>query len=79
VDIMLKKIPGIARTNKLRIIQLLETDPNQVLRAACARNITKLAQNHEGVISESHVHQPNPEKNVDYTDTDPETNERNHL
>jgi hypothetical protein len=52
VDIMLEKIPGIARTNKLRIIQLLEADLNQVLRAAFARNITKLAHNHEGVISE---------------------------
>jgi phage FluMu gp28-like protein len=52
VDIMLDKIPGIARTNKLRIIQLLEADLNQVWRAAFARNITKLAQNHEGVISE---------------------------
>jgi hypothetical protein len=47
VDIMLEKILGIARTNKLRIIQLLEADLNQVLRA-----ITKLTQNHEGVISE---------------------------
>jgi hypothetical protein len=52
VDIMLEKIPGIARTNKLRIIQLLEADLNQFLRAAFERNITKLAQNHEGVISE---------------------------
>jgi hypothetical protein len=52
VDIMLEKISGIARTNKLRIIQLLEADLNQVLRAAFARNITKLAQNHDGVISE---------------------------
>jgi hypothetical protein len=46
------EIPGIARTNKLRILQLLEADLNQVLRAAFARNITKLAQNNEGVISE---------------------------
>jgi hypothetical protein len=52
VDIMLEKIPGIARTNKLRIIQLLEADLNQILRDAFARNIKKLAQNHEGVISE---------------------------
>jgi hypothetical protein len=49
---MLEKIPGIARTNKLRIIQLLEADLNQVLRSAFARNITKLTQNHDGVISE---------------------------
>jgi hypothetical protein len=52
VDIVLEKIPGIARTNKLRIIQLLEADLHQVLRAAFVRNITKLAQNQEGVINE---------------------------
>jgi hypothetical protein len=52
VDIMLEKVPGIARSKKLRIIQLLESDLNQVLRAAFARNVTKLAQNHKGVISE---------------------------
>jgi hypothetical protein len=50
VDIMLEKIPGIARSNKLRIIQLLKEDLNQVLRAAFARNVTKLAQNQKGVI-----------------------------
>jgi hypothetical protein len=49
---MLEKIPGIARTHKLRIIQWIEADLNQVLRAAFERNITKFAQNHEGVISE---------------------------
>jgi hypothetical protein len=52
VDIMLEKVPGIARSNKLQIIQLLEADLNQVLRAAFARNVTKSAQNHKGVISE---------------------------
>jgi hypothetical protein len=52
VGIMLEKIPGISRTNKLRIIQLLEADFNQVLRDAFARNITKLAQNHDGFIRE---------------------------
>jgi hypothetical protein len=31
VDIMLEKVPGIAWSNKLRIIQLLEADLNQVL------------------------------------------------
>jgi hypothetical protein len=31
VDIVLEKIPGIARSNKLQIIQLLEADLNQVL------------------------------------------------
>jgi hypothetical protein len=50
VDIMLEKIPGIARSKKLRIIMLLKEDLNQVLRAAYARNVTKLAQNHKGVI-----------------------------
>jgi hypothetical protein len=54
---MLEKIPGIARTNKLRIMQLLEVDLNQVLRAAFARNISKLAHNHEGFISEHHYGQ----------------------
>jgi hypothetical protein len=52
VDIMLEKIPGISIPNKLIIIQLLEADLNQVLRATFARKITKFAQNHEGVISE---------------------------
>jgi hypothetical protein len=52
VDIMVEKIPGIARTDKLRIIQLLEAGLNQVLRDAFARNITKLAHTHDGVISE---------------------------
>jgi hypothetical protein len=52
VDIMLEKVPGIARSNKLRIIQMLEADLNQVLRAAFARNFTRLAQNHKGVISQ---------------------------
>jgi hypothetical protein len=32
-------------------IQLLEADLNQVLRIAFARNITRIAKNHEGVIS----------------------------
>jgi hypothetical protein len=48
---MVEKIPGIARKTKLRIIQLLEADLNQVPRAAFVRNIPKLAHNHEGVIS----------------------------
>jgi hypothetical protein len=52
VDIVLEKIPGTARTNTLRIIQLLEADLNQVLIAAFARNVTQLAQNHTGVIIE---------------------------
>jgi hypothetical protein len=51
IDVMLEKIPGVARSNKLRIIQLLEADLNQVLRIAFARNITRLAKTHESVIS----------------------------
>jgi hypothetical protein len=52
VDIMLEKVPGIARSNKLRITQLLEADLNQVLRASFAINVTKVTQNHKGVIIE---------------------------
>jgi hypothetical protein len=52
VDVMLEKIPGAIRTNKLRIIQLLEADLNQVLRSAFARNISKLAQEKDGIINE---------------------------
>jgi hypothetical protein len=43
IDVMLEKIPGVVRTNKLCIIQLPEADLNQVFRIAFARNITKLA------------------------------------
>jgi hypothetical protein len=49
---MLEKIPGVVRSNKLRIIQLLEADLNQVLRIAFASNIAKLAKNNKGIISE---------------------------
>jgi hypothetical protein len=49
---MLENIPGVPRINKLRIIQLLEADLNQVLRSAFARNISKLAQETPGIISE---------------------------
>jgi hypothetical protein len=52
IDIMLKKIPGVLRINKLRIIQLLEADLNQVLRSAFAQNISKLAQDTPGIIIE---------------------------
>jgi hypothetical protein len=52
IDIMLEKIPGVPRINKLRIIQLLEADLNQVLGSAFARNISKLAQDTPGIISE---------------------------
>jgi hypothetical protein len=49
---MLEKIPGMPIINKLRIIQLLRSDLNQVLRSAFARNISKLAQETPGIISE---------------------------
>jgi hypothetical protein len=52
VDVMLEKIPGVIRTNKLRIIQLLEADLNQVLRSSFARNISKLEQDKDGITSE---------------------------
>jgi hypothetical protein len=52
VGVMLENIPGVIRTNKLRIVQLLEADLNQVLRSAFARNISKLAQDKDGIISE---------------------------
>jgi hypothetical protein len=52
IDTILENIPGIPRINKLRIIQLLEADLNQVLRSAFSRNISKLAQNTPGIISE---------------------------
>jgi hypothetical protein len=52
VNVMLEKIPGNIRTNELRIIQSLEADLNQVLRSAFARNISKLAQDKDGIISE---------------------------
>jgi hypothetical protein len=49
---MLEKIPGVPRINKLRIIQLLEADLNQVLRSAFAQNVSKLSQETPGFISE---------------------------
>jgi hypothetical protein len=52
VDVMLEKVPGVTRSDKLIIIQLLEADLNQVLRIALARNITRIAKDHEGIISE---------------------------
>jgi hypothetical protein len=51
MDIMLEKIPGVSRSDKLTIIQLLEADLNQVLRISSARNIGRLAKEHEGIIS----------------------------
>jgi hypothetical protein len=52
IDVMLEKIPGDVHSNKLRIIQLLEADLNQVLHIAFARNIVKLAKNNKGIISD---------------------------
>jgi hypothetical protein len=52
IDNMLEKIPGVPIINKLRIIQLLEADLNQVLQSAFAINISKLAQETPGIISE---------------------------
>jgi hypothetical protein len=52
VDVMLEKITRFPRSNKLRIIQLLEADLNQVLRIALARNTSRLAKEHSGIISE---------------------------
>jgi hypothetical protein len=49
---MLEKIAGFVRSNKLRIIQLLEADINQVLRIAFARNIAKLSKNNKGIIND---------------------------
>jgi hypothetical protein len=42
--VMLEKIPGVPRSNKLRIIQLLKADLNQVLHIAFARNISRVAK-----------------------------------
>jgi uncharacterized protein YjeT (DUF2065 family) len=44
VDAMLEKIPGVPRSKKRRISQLLEADLNQVIRIAFARNISRLAK-----------------------------------
>jgi hypothetical protein len=52
VDLILEKIPGVIHTSKLHSIQLLEADLNQVLQSAFARNISKLAQDKDGIISE---------------------------
>jgi hypothetical protein len=52
VDVMIEKVRGITRSDKLRNIQLLEADLNQLLRTVFARNITRLAKDHEGIISE---------------------------
>jgi hypothetical protein len=51
IEVMLEETPRVVRSDKLRIIQLLEADLNQVLRIAFTRNITILAKNHDGVIS----------------------------
>jgi hypothetical protein len=52
IYVMLEKIPGVVRSKKLQIIQLLEADLHQVLRIAFARNIAKIAKNNKGIISD---------------------------
>jgi hypothetical protein len=52
IDIMLEEITGLPRISKLRIIQLLEADLNQVLRSEFARNTSKLAQEIPGIVIE---------------------------
>jgi hypothetical protein len=52
VDVMLQKVPVISRSDKLRIIQLLEADLNQILRITFASNITRLVKDYEVIISE---------------------------
>jgi hypothetical protein len=52
VDVMIEKVPGIPRSDKLRIIQLLEADINKVFRILFTRNITHLAKYHEGIMLE---------------------------
>jgi hypothetical protein len=39
IDVMLDKVPGVDRSNKLRIIQLPEADFNQVLMIVFTMNI----------------------------------------
>jgi hypothetical protein len=56
---MLEKILGVPRSNKLRIIQLLEADLNQVLRISFARNISRLAKEHSGIIYEHQYRRAN--------------------
>jgi hypothetical protein len=52
IYIILEKIPGVPRINKLRIIQLLEENLNQVLRYEFTRIISKLAKETPCIISE---------------------------
>jgi hypothetical protein len=52
IDVMLVKTQGVSRSENLWTIQLLEVDLNQVLCVAFARNITKLSNQQEGIISE---------------------------
>jgi hypothetical protein len=52
IDVMLEKISGVVRSNKLRIIHLLEADLSHVLRIAFASNIAKLTKNNKGIISD---------------------------
>jgi hypothetical protein len=52
INVMLENMPGVSRSDKLRIIQLLEVDLNQVLCVVFARNITKLVKHHNAIISD---------------------------
>jgi hypothetical protein len=52
MDVMLEKIHGVSRSDKLRIILLLEADLNQVLRITVSTNIMKLAKNQSAFISD---------------------------
>jgi hypothetical protein len=60
IDVMLEKIMGILRSDKLQIIQLLEADIKQVLHVAFARNITKSATHHDCIITEHHHGRTHP-------------------
>jgi hypothetical protein len=55
VDVMLEKIPGVSRSDKLRIIQLLEADLNQVLKIVFARNIGRSAKNMKGLFQSTNM------------------------
>jgi hypothetical protein len=52
IDVMLENITGVSRSDKLMSIQLLEANLNQVLWVEFTRSITKLVEQHDGIISE---------------------------
>jgi hypothetical protein len=53
IYMMLDKIPGVVRSDKLQIIQVLEADLKQVMCIAFARNITKLAKKKWDIVSKN--------------------------